>query len=271
MLKKFGVVLLLMSLIIAGCGLTDESQTEEKEAEVAKTLPKNAVDLVGIGDSLTVGVGDEKENNGYVGRFADSMVSEMNGVKDVEVIETAKKGRRSDQLVKQIKSGVIDDEIKAAEFITLTIGGNDLMKILRENIQSLEKSNFDSERPKFEKRYKEIFTLIRELNPTAPIVAIGVYDPLTVYTDDASQFQAIVDEWNSGMKKVVEEDPHAVFVLVDDLFVSNKDKVYSEDFFHPNAKGYTNMNNRIIETLKTTDVLELSGGKFEMKDGQKDE
>lgn len=258
-MKNFWAVAALAVLTLAGCG-----QTEVE-------LQKNDIDLVALGDSLTVGVGDEKDNNGYSGRLADAMPTEMNGVKTVELIETAKKGRRSDELITQIKSGVIDKELKNAEFITLTIGGNDLMKVMRENITALQKANFDTERPKYEKRYQEIFELIRERNAKAPIVAVGVYNPLTVYTDDTSQFEDIVAEWNGDMKKVVEADKYAVFVSVDDLFVSNKEEVYSEDYFHPNAKGYTNMKNRIIETLKTIDLLKLSDGKIEMKDGQTNE
>ncbi|MBQ0138041.1 MAG: hypothetical protein KBT36_01990 [Kurthia sp.] len=260
-MKKFLAVASLAVLTLAGCGITEEE----------KVLPKKNIDLVALGDSLTVGVGDEEEINGYAGRLAQAMPTEMNGINEVDLLETAKKGRRSDELIAQIKSGDIDEELKTAEFITLTIGGNDLMKVMRENITALKKSNFDEQRPLYEKRYEEIFKLIRERNLKAPIVAIGVYNPLTVYTDDSSQFEEIVDEWNSDMKKVVESDKHAVFVAVEDLFISNKEKVYSDDYFHPNAKGYTNMTNRILDTLKKKDLSELSGGKIEMKGDQEDE
>lgn len=261
-MKKFLAVTSLTLLLLTGCGSEEEEE---------KVLPKKNVELVALGDSLTVGVGDEKEINGYAGRLAQVMPTEMNGIKEVELLETAKKGRRSDELLTQIKSGAIDDELKKAEFMTLTIGGNDLMKVLRENITSLEKANFDAELPLFEKRYQDIFKQIRKRNAKAPIVAIGVYNPLTVYTEDASQFEEIMNEWNDEMKKVVEADKHAVFVTVDDLFVSNKEEVYSDDYFHPNAKGYTNMTNRILDTLKKKDLFELSGGEIEMKDGQANE
>lgn len=262
-MKKLVAALSLTALFIAGCGVTEE-KTE-------KVLEKTDVDVVAMGDSLTEGIGDEQEQNGYAGRFANSIKEQMNGIKEVQLLETAKKGRRSDELITQIKSGDIDNELKTAEIITLTIGGNDLMKVFRANITSLEKSAFDEERPLFAKRYKEIFKLIREKNKKAPIVALGVYNPLTVYTDDPSQFEAILTEWNGDMKKVVDADKHAVFIPVVDLFNSNDEDVYSEDYFHPNAKGYTNMTNRIYETLEKSDVLKLSDGKFEMKDGKADE
>lgn len=253
-MKKFLVALSIATITLASCGVSEEE------------LPEKNVDLVVLGDSLTVGIGDEEKKNGYAGRFAADMKNEMNGVKEVTLIETAKKGRRSDELITQIKNGDIDEQLKTAEFITLTIGGNDLMKVMRENITALQKSNFDEERPEFEKRYAEVFKLIREKNETAPIVAIGVYNPLTVYTKDSSQFKEIIAEWNGDMKKIVEADKHAVFVSVEDSFISNKEEVYSEDYFHPNAKGYTNMNNRIYETLEKKDLLEISNGKMAMKE-----
>lgn len=262
-MKKLIATLTLIALITAGCGVTDEKTKKE--------LQQSDVDVVAMGDSLTEGVGDEDEKNGYAGRFANSMKEQMDGVKEVELLKTAKKGRRSDELITQIKSGDIDNELKTAEVITLTIGGNDLMKVFRANITALNKAAFDEERPLFAERYKEVFELIRKKNKTAPIIALGVYNPVTVYTDDPSQFEEILKEWNGDMKKVIDADQHAVFVPVVDLFNSNKDDVYSDDFFHPNAKGYTNMTNRIYETLDKTDVYKLSDGKFEMKDGQKDE
>lgn len=262
-LKKIIAALSLVLFALTGCS----SSIEETE----KVVEKRDIDLVAMGDSLTVGIGDEENKNGYAGRFVEAMPEEMNGVKQVVLLETAKKGRRSDELITQIKSGDIDNELKTAELITLTIGGNDLMKVFRTNITNLQKSSFDTERPLFEQRYKEVFQLIRERNATAPIIAMGVYNPLTVYTTDPSQFEDILDEWNTDMKATIDEDPHAVFVPVVDLFISNEEEVYSEDYFHPNAKGYTNMTTRIFETLDKTDVYKLSDGKLEMKDGKEDE
>lgn len=262
-MKKFIVALSLTVFALAGCSTSNE--------EADKRVEKRDIDLVAMGDSLTVGVGDEDNRNGYAGRFVEAMPNEMNGVKSVVLLETAKKGRRSDELVTQIKSGDIDNELKTAELITLTIGGNDLMKVFRTNITNLQKASFDKERPLFAERYKEIFQLIREKNATVPIIAMGVYNPLTVYTTDPSEFEDILNEWNGDIEETVGADPYAVFVPVVDLFISNEEDVYSDDYFHPNAKGYANMTNRIIETLDKTDVYKLSDGKLEMKDGKANE
>lgn len=257
-MKKLGVISLLTVFLLAACG--------ESGGIFEKDLEDRPIDLVALGDSLTVGVGDEEGKQGYAGRFAHSMETEMDGVKSVHLIETAKKGRRSDELIDQLKSGEINDSLKKAEFITLTIGGNDLMKVVRENITNLNKDSFDAERPLYKERYAEIFQLIRKQNKEVPIVAIGVYNPLTVYTDDPSQFEEILKEWNGDMKEIVEKDEHSIFIPVEDLFITNDAQVYSEDYFHPNAKGYVNMNNRIFDTLKKADLEKLSEGKLKIKE-----
>lgn len=264
-LKKYHILLLtFMLLALTGCSAT-EAIRDTGVFSREKVLPKKEIELVALGDSLTVGVGDEKDAGGYVGRLAKEMPEKMDGVEKVNITQTAKKGRRSDQLLTQLKSGEINDALKKADIITMTIGGNDLMKILRENFTTLERQHFDTERSNYEKRYIEIFKLIRAQNQTAPIIAVGVYNPLTVYAEDTSEFEKILDEWNQDMKNIVEKDAYAIFVPTVDLFHTNKAEVYSDDYFHPNAKGYTNMKNRIFETLDTVSVYKKSNGRMKMK------
>lgn len=263
-MKKLVVLIATIAMVLSGCGIGSNVQDEKK-------LEKKTINFVGMGDSLTVGVGDEDNAAGYIGRFTSVMPTILEGVKDVKLTNTALKGRRSDELITQIKSGKIDDSLKKADFISLTIGGNDMMKIVRENMTNLKKATFDKQRPLFEARYKEVFSLIRQINPDAPIIIIGLYNPLTVYTKDASDFNAILKEWNGDMKKIATNDGHAVFIPVEDLFNSNDEEVYSEDYFHPNAKGYGLMEKRIETTLQKNNLLKVSSGTIDFKDDDKNE
>ncbi|CAM5239937.1 Lysophospholipase OS=Lysinibacillus sphaericus OX=1421 GN=LS41612_11240 PE=4 SV=1 [Lysinibacillus sphaericus] len=80
-----------------------------------------------LGDSLTDGVGDEYSQDGYVGRFADSMLA-WTSISEVKVENRGKRGRRSDELLKLLKKGHYDEELQQAQLISLTMGGNDVMK-----------------------------------------------------------------------------------------------------------------------------------------------
>ncbi|GEK34177.1 GDSL-type esterase/lipase family protein [Kurthia sibirica] len=263
-MKKIVLFMVAIAVVLSGCGIVSNFKDE-------KNLEKKTIHVVAMGDSLTVGVGDEEDKGGYIGRLASAMPNDMDGVKDVKVTNTALKGRRSDELITQIKSGDLDDDLKKADVISLTIGGNDLMKIVRENMTNLTKATFDKERATFNKRYKEVFDLIRQRNEQAPIILLGLYNPLTVYTEDPSELNAILKEWNGDMQKIAKKDGYAQFIAVEDLFDSNDNEVYSEDYFHPNAKGYQLMTQRIEDTLRKNNLLKLSGGTIDFKDVDKDE
>ena len=61
-------------------------------------IPKQ-LNVVGLGDSLTEGVGDELKKGGYFGRLTNEEMANWKGVKDVQADNLAKRGRRSDQLI----------------------------------------------------------------------------------------------------------------------------------------------------------------------------
>ncbi|MFJ8262654.1 GDSL-type esterase/lipase family protein [Rummeliibacillus sp. NPDC094406] len=270
-MKKW-VILMISVLILAACeapGIMSNSQKENKIA-VTQMIKLKDIQYVALGDSLTEGVGDELDKEGYVGRMKKEMET-WRGVKSVTVTNTAKRGRRSDQLIDQIQSGEIDDALEQADIISLTIGGNDLMKIVRSNITDLTKEVFDDKRPAFQQRYETIMQLIRERNPNAPIILIGVYNPLSIFTKEKSDMNTIMREWNSDIRGFANQDGHAVFINVVDLFDSNDNMVYHTDFFHPNAKGYDQMTARIIKTLHEVDLKKLSHGQFDFKEDSTDE
>ncbi|MFP1649671.1 GDSL-type esterase/lipase family protein, partial [Enterococcus mundtii] len=99
----------------------DLSQIDEEQAKQLHYLA--------LGDSLTDGVGDEYSQDGYVGRLADSLLA-WPSISDVEVDNRGKRGRRSDQLLKLVKKGHYDEELQEAQLISLTMGGNDVMKVV---------------------------------------------------------------------------------------------------------------------------------------------
>lgn len=265
-------VLVLSIVVLSACDVTAQL---EKDGWVPfshkKEIEEKPIHYVSLGDSLTEGVGDEKDQGGYVGRLATEM-QHWEGVASVTVTNAAKKGRRSDQLLTQLESGELDETLKNADIITLTIGGNDIMKIVKAHMQSLDKGDFDNELPLYKERYEKIFHLVREQNKKVPIIAIGVYNPFTVYTRDVGQTDMIMKQYNEAMQQIIEQHNHyAIFVPINDLFISNENKVYHDDYFHPNAKGYRLMEERIVTTIAQQDLYTLSSGNLDMKENSDDE
>ncbi|SKB61533.1 Lysophospholipase L1 [Lysinibacillus sp. AC-3] len=209
-----------------------------------------------LGDSLTAGVGDEYSKDGYVGRLTDSLIA-WPSISDVEVDNRGKRGRRSDQLLKLVEKGHYDEELQKAQLISITMGGNDVMKIVKNDLFNLKRDAFDKELRSYKKRYSKIIEGIREKNPTVPLLLIGFYNPFSIVTNEANEFDSIITEWNKVIENIAKKDKNACYVSVEDLFDSNKELVYHTDFFHPNAKGYDKMNERIIKAMEKCNMEQI--------------
>lgn len=269
MMIRLILVMLMSSFILTGCQFDGQSKDfstrqplEMGKVEINNTFILEGIRLVGLGDSLTQGVGDELKKGGYLGRLSTKMAT-FNGVLSVQLGNEAKRGKRSDQLLSDLQSGKLKKSIKSADVIVITIGGNDIMRIVKQNIFQLRVDAFQKELLIFANRYGEILKEIRLINPNSPIIILGLYNPLTMVTDEANEFDQIMIDWNQTINTISHSDINACFVPVDDLFNSNTNMVYHTDFFHPNSKGYDLMTNRIIETLKTCGLDQLTNGEMD--------
>lgn len=225
-------------------------------------IPK-PIHVVGLGDSLTVGVGDELKRGGYFGRVTVAM-NDWIGVEEVHIDNLAKKGRRSDQQIKQLEDPEVQEKLKEANVIMFTIGGNDIMKVVKRNLFELKVAPFYKELQQFEKRLDEIYSLLRSLNGDAVIIVGGLYNPFSIISAEPMELEEILADWNEAIEVQTVLDGQSCFVPVNDLFYSNENMVYHSDFFHPNAKGYAEMADRYIERIDECDLYKLSGGNFDM-------
>lgn len=215
--------------------------------------------FLALGDSLTRGVGDEQQKNGYTKRLAEK-IKQWSKISDVELDNRGKRGRRSDQLLALLEKGHYDNELKNSRLITITIGGNDMMKVVKKDIFDIKKEDFDKELVKFQERYDQIIKEIRLRNPNVPIILIGLYNPFSIMTDEFEEFDTIISEWNNTIQDVSGNYANACFVNVEDLFETNANLVYHTDFFHPNGNGYTIMTERIVSNMKNCQIEDPSNG-----------
>ena len=251
-------------LLLAGCSgeeIKEVSFPEKhtvlfEEVSVPVTFFPKTLDIVGLGDSLTQGVGDSLKRNGYVGRLQEEILA-YKGIEDVIITNTAKRGRRSDQLLKLLRDGDIDHHLRRADMITVTIGGNDMMKIFKKDLFNLKVEAFEKELVRFENNYDSILEEIREINSTAPIVMIGIYNPITIVTEETSEVDQIVTDWNDTIESLSYSDINACYAPIDTLFDTNANLVYHTDFFHPNSKGYQLITDRVMESLENCGLIDM--------------
>ncbi|MCM3410397.1 SGNH/GDSL hydrolase family protein [Metabacillus litoralis] len=232
--------------------ITEGIKEKVKEAVegVIKLFEKD-LQVVAIGDSLTQGVGDETKNGGYVGILNTTF--ENNNIK-VTIENYGKRGNRTDQLLKRLEKKEIEASIQKADIVLVTIGANDIMKIVRSNFTNLQLEDFEKEEQQYIERLTAIFSKINELNPNSKIYYIGFYNPFDRYFPEIQEMQMIVNDWNEIVKSITEDFENVNYIPIADLFSNSDVELLSEDYFHPNTTGYKLMAKRILESMEEVSV-----------------
>jgi lysophospholipase L1-like esterase len=245
--------------------MKDPSDIQDKQAslEVKPHIPKDffPVDLniVAIGDSLTEGVGDSSKQGGYVPHVV-KFISEQKAVADVRVTNLGKRGNRTDQLLERLNQDQISAQMARADIIFMTIGGNDMMKVVRDFFYNISLETFEKEQNKYEKRLSQVLNRIRELNPDARIYLIGFYNPFLHSLKSVNEINIIVKQWNEASETIAKRYPDVTYVRVEDVF-QVQDSLLAKDQFHPNKKGYEliaqRINEYVLEQQSQMNVLQL--------------
>ncbi|MHC5217567.1 SGNH/GDSL hydrolase family protein [Enterococcus sp. LJL128] len=233
---------------------------------------KELVKYVAIGDSLTEGIGDPTASGGFVPIVARD-IEERYKLNAVEVENFGKNGDRSDQILKRIKKNeAIQKQLTAADMITVTVGGNDLMKVIKGDVFNLTTDSFTKPLKKYQDQLVSLFDEIRKYNETAPIYVLGIYNPFYLYFPEIIEMQQIVNNWNAGTEETVSGYSAMYFIPINDLLYKGvngdvgvtgaegdtsdteitNDAIYEEDHFHPNNLGYQLMANAVREEMINT-------------------
>ncbi|CQR46097.1 Spore germination lipase LipC [Paraliobacillus sp. PM-2] len=237
----------------------DEEMTQE-ENNFSSSL-KNAVEstislfvrnnykIVAIGDSLTQGVGDLSNNGGYVGVIEDNLSDNEHAV---TIENYGKRGNRSDQLLKRLEEDKIQASIKKADMILLTIGANDIMKVVKTNFMNLQEEPFEQERKAYKQRLQKIFDKMLALSPEADIYLIGFFNPFEGYFEDIEELDNILNNWNQTGRQLTLNHPQLHYIPTNDLFQLRDVDLLADDNFHPNTTGYTLIGERVLTYIRPT-------------------
>ncbi len=250
MLFIYAVSVVATLLLISGFGLAirEISLPQTKANQPISTQEKTEISkkglLVGIGDSLTRGIGDSK-GLGYIGRVKSKMENENH--RSLSFVNLAISGQTSPQLTKQLQDEHTGTLISQASWIIFTIGGNDLFR----GSGQLEKIDLASSAKSlvtYRQNINAILTKIRKLNPNASIVMVGLYNPFSGMKDERTT-NRLVTEWNGAMVEIASQYPKIIVVPTYDLFQLNTKQYLSSDHFHPNDNGYERMADRVFQVI----------------------
>ena len=244
-------------------------------AEPVMTKPsasakKKVVTYVAIGDSLTKGVGDSTNQGGFVPLLAQSLTNET-GL-EFKAINYGVSGNTSSQILSRIREKKeIGKDLKQAQLLTITVGGNDLRKAILEDTSNLDLDRFEKASKTYEKNLKQIIELARKDNPDLPVYVVGIYNPLYLNFPDLTELQTLVDQWNQRTEVTLSAYQGVYFVPINDLLYKGidgksgvteselgketvtNDALYDEDIFHPNNTGYEIMKEAVLEKIHATE------------------
>ncbi|HFI0419215.1 TPA: SGNH/GDSL hydrolase family protein [Streptococcus suis] len=220
-----------------------------------------------LGDSLTEGVGDVTGQGGFVPLLAQSLNNQYGY--EVMYQNFGISGNTSNQILKRMKE---DKDLKLAleeaNLLTVTVGGNDLRKVLVKNLTNLKLSTFDKPAKEYGKRLESIIKTARQQNADLPIYILGIYNPLYLSFPELTEMQIVVDKWNQTTKQITEKYKDVYFVDINELLykglegemgvsqsnsTTTNNLLYEEDHFHPNNTGYEIMKKALLEKMYETE------------------
>ncbi|MBS4199433.1 SGNH/GDSL hydrolase family protein [Bacillus sp. FJAT-49732] len=260
MIRKYFSIAIGCILFLTGCSAPYTTQgihninREEKQLPPADFMPLS-IKIVSIGDSLTQGIGDIEGKGGYI-PYLKSKLESNRSIKDAQFSNFGVKGNRTDQLMKRLSQDEIKNSIKDADIVIITIGGNDVMQVFKENIMGLHVKMFLDAEKGYDERLTDIIDKVISYNTDTEIFLVGIYNPFIRWFSDLKEMDEIVKSWNQSSSSVISEYYQTTFVPIDDIFHNQEESLLYTDYFHPNNEGYKLIAERIYDYLGNKGKLE---------------
>lgn len=219
------------------------TQTPEDSTHSSKS--PNTIQLLILGDSVAKGTGDEK-SKGFSSYLPENFKN--NTSKEILVQNAGIDGLESIGLLEQLQSQRLEKVIINSDVIFISIGGNDIRRIL--SLNTLEKDDeFNVRLHSYQSNLKLIFKELRRTNPNSIIVFLGLYNPYERATslEDAR----LLNTWNYNTQQLIEEDRNTLFIPTHDLLKYNLARYIAQDGLHPNSAGYQALSNRISKSVES--------------------
>ncbi|WP_101841993.1 GDSL-type esterase/lipase family protein [Halobacillus sp. Marseille-P3879] len=204
----------------------------------AKGPVKKEMDYVALGDSLAAGITPYNESGtGYPDYFVERLRQSQY---TVDYSNFAFPGDTSTDLTFVLNKDRVQADIEEAEFVTINIGANDLLKLL-----NLETQEYPSESEVFTalstlgQNLNDVLTTIEELNPQAKVYIMGYYNPFPYQPQELQpQLESLLDSLNQVIESATDRFGHT-YVPTEEL-IERKYKTYlpNPSNIHLSEAGY---------------------------------
>ncbi len=256
---KRALALAAASAVTASCAL-NVCASEEPDFNVETNAPPHVVFL---GDSITAGYkleGYSVENNLDCASFANILAtvfdSELPPQADFSMLNFGENGLTSRGLLKKLRSGELDDPLRDADAVVISIGGNDMlhtfMSLLSESNnladtigKALDLSNdLDRDLEGFADNLPEIAEELHD-RTDGRIFIQTLYNPME--ETDISKINSMSEEKIGRLNEIITEcsedgNAYVVVDVAEQFKGRSKELTNIEDMdIHPNALGHAVM------------------------------
>ena len=204
----------------------------------------NSFQLLILGDSIAKGTGDEK-GQGFSSYLPESFKNDTS--KETLLNNAGIDGLESLGLLEQLQTKRLDKTIADADFILVSIGGNDVKSILSLNDLAKE-DQFKLRQDSYLANLKQTLKTLRTANPNAIVIFLGLYNPYEIASNVENT--SLLNTWNYNTQQLVEEDGKAIFIPTHDLLKFNIGRYIAKDGLHPNSAGYQALSYRISKSVE---------------------
>lgn len=189
-----------------------------------------------LGDSITAGYGVESPFS-FPNVYA-AFLSRHN--QDLRLLNCGINGLTTSGLLNLLRTNKsLRHSLSQACLITLTIGSNDLLRLIGKPNQLIKTSQLPIIQANMSKTLMQIGQEIRLLNPFAAVKVATLYNPLPAgpYANYYAQVQGIIDNANSMI--VIWAKQYGFVVVNIDREIKGKEVLFiGRDHAHPSAAGY---------------------------------
>ncbi|MFC6253394.1 GDSL-type esterase/lipase family protein [Secundilactobacillus hailunensis] len=214
---KWVSALLLIVVIIGGGWFWLQHQPSSDSASNKRPIILKSVKVVGVGDSLTQGIGYDNDHQGYLPILRQQLRQDYY-VKP-KTANFGIGGQRSDQIDRRVQTNKkLRRALRRADVIAVTAGGNDLLQGLEKNILVNSDAQMTQKmlplKNEYQQKLTQLMADVHEVNPRAQVYLFGIYNPVYVYFTNATMISTAVDQWNQVNRQVADSQSKTHFVDV---------------------------------------------------------
>ncbi len=200
---------------------------------------KNAVHYAALGDSLTAGI---VSNNTLGLSFADYIAQDLERVDLLGSYEKpyAVPGATSEELLNKLMEPDMQVKIASKDMLTITIGANDFLEVLRTNPERLKNPNEVTKiLTELGENYGSIMKIIRGVNPSAEIYLMGYYNGFYAFPEDQQRpLVQLTTAVNSIIKQIATDSFSHYVPTYDAISTDYTTYLPNPQNVHPSPAGY---------------------------------